>query len=71
MDTPTTSATPPTEYLVLRRDEDGPVEDGQRHAYVNVHAAKRSAIVRNTGRLNPNRWWVVADAAGTPLDPQP
>jgi len=61
----------PINYLILRRDEDGPVEDGPRHAYANVHAAKRSAILRNTRRLNPNRWWVVADAAGRPLNPQP
>jgi len=39
--------------------------------YTTVERAKRGAMGRNRKRLDPGRWWVVVDAAGVPLDPQP
>ena len=72
MDSTTTSATPPAtaEYRLVRRDTAG-VIPGATPTYYTLQSAKRGAIVLNRARRTPHIWWVVADAAGTPLNPQP
>jgi len=59
------------DVLVVERNAGGVVPGGRWAAYATVEAAKASAMRRNKGRRNPLVWSVVADAAGTPLDPQP
>ncbi|MEJ7846266.1 MAG: hypothetical protein WKF93_11545 [Acidimicrobiales bacterium] len=59
------------DVLVVQRNAAGVVPGPPRPAYATVEAAKASAMRRNKGRRNPLVWWAVADAAGTPLDPQP
>lgn len=58
-------------YRIVETSKYGQVgSDSPR--FGSLDGAKRAAILRNrTHRPDPSVWWVVADAAGTPLDPQP
>jgi len=74
---PTTSATPPTtdvylppNYVLVQRNDRGPLPV-VGIPISTMAEAKWGAILRNRTRPDPLVWWVVADAAGRPLDPQP
>ena len=73
MDSTTTSATPPAtaEYRLVRRDRAGVIPGHEPAGYFTDLEAKWAAISLNHNARTLHVWWVVADHAGRPLNPQP